>query len=366
MIKTKKINLSTKYKYAFYKITSTVQLPEDFGGMILPKYETVFMPTTLNTDSRTLCDTLENQMKPLSNNTVLKNENLLIIRYGGIGDIIASLFGIAELKVKYPSIKIGFVCSIKYASILNCFPGLVDEVFNSVIPSSKLKKYKYFAHLDNAIENHPESNSIPIQELFSKLLYVDLNPNILDFIHATNITLNDRVRDGIGIQYKTNALNRDYNLDNMIKLIQEIRIAYPNKKIHLLGKENDTSNVNYIQSKTNGQVIPNGCGGPILKLPQTVELISTLELVIAPDSSMLHIAGVCNTPMIGLFGAFPGELRISYYNNSLVMQPQCNCPPCFRHFPINFCKHNFGEGMCVNSIDPKDILTLIRIILTSI
>jgi ADP-heptose:LPS heptosyltransferase len=78
-------------------------------------------------------------------------------------------------------------------------------------------------------------------------------------------------------------------------------------------------------------------------LAQAVALIGELDLVIGPDSSMLHVAAAHRVPLIGLYGPFPSDLRLRYYKNAIGIDSVTLCEfargkykSCFEH----------GDGIC--------------------
>jgi len=137
----------TKYNYALYKTKDTIQLNEQFGGSVIPKGETVVMPTSFPFDEKVQkIGIFEHLFSSIPANKDLNNENILVIRYGGIGDIIASLYAIAELKMKYPKVRIAYMCSPSYLPILKCFPKLVDSVATPITRYSSFKHFNYIAY----------------------------------------------------------------------------------------------------------------------------------------------------------------------------------------------------------------------------
>ncbi len=356
----------TKYRYAIYKAVKSIQLGEEFGNMVIPRGENIFMPVRLEAGDRKFISTLEKILKPISPNSKIKGRNVLVIRYGGIGDVLTSLYGIAELKAKFDGdVKVGYITSIKNIPLLQCFPKLVDIVMGPVVSAKTISQFNYISYLDDVVELDPMSSSIPIHDVYARQFGVRVNKDTTKLVSAMNLALSDIPRNGIGIQYRSNAIIRDYDIEKTIELINALNSKY-GKPIYLLGPPDDYRFINYIQTKTEGQVIPNGCGlTQKMHLHQTMNLVSRLELVIAPDSSMLHIAGVCETPCIGLFGPFPSQLRLSYYKQAIGIDGQASCSPCFRHFPVDFCRYTNGAGLCLNNISTDIILEQVDKFITS-
>lgn len=359
--KSKKKSLnSTEYPFGLYKTLEAKKLQMGYGDIVIPENDFIIMPHNLPIQKK-LIATIEEKFTTDIHNVDLNDKSVLVMRYGGIGDIISSLFGIAELKRKYPRVTIGYLCSPSYAPILTQFRNLIDGTANVIVSYNNIKDFKYFVLLDDVVESDPRNQTMSIQDLYAEHLGIKIQDDTLEHIQSISSLTNPKgfPRRGIGIQYTSNAPIRNYDIDNICNVINRLVEIYPGKHIYLLGRANDYVPAQYIQSKTEGRVFVNGCGGQELSLIQEMELVSELEVVLAPDSAMLHIAGVCNTPMVGLFGPFPSKLRISKYNNAIGIDGQASCSPCFRHFPQNWCKYNSGSCMCLNSITPETIVDAI-------
>jgi ADP-heptose:LPS heptosyltransferase len=357
-VKKIKSTITTIYQYAFFKALETIQLSNFFNNVIIIKGETVLLPISIYTPkSFAFVSTIETTFNKLMINTNLNNKKLLIIRYGGIGDVLSLLFAISELKLKFTNLQIGVLTSFKNLDILKNFPNLIDYISDPIIKLSALTKFDYISYLDNTIEIDLGSKSISMQDIYANHMFVNLTDNTLIDIFKHNIEINNKITpNGIGIHYKSNAIIRNYNIESVLELIKLLQFKFPKEPIYLLGSPNDYINSEYILSKNKNKIIVNGCGFKELNINETAKIINNLKLIIGVDSSMLHIAGVYNTPIIGLFGPFPSNLRIKYYNRSIGIDGLASCSPCFRHNPQEFCKINYGQGMCLNSISPQLII----------
>ena len=358
---------STNYPYAFFKTQDTIQLTPEFNSAIIVKDETVLLPISLfiNSNTFSFVNNLENLFLPLKNDTNLHNKKLLIIRYGGIGDVISSLFAISELKNKYPTVKIGYLTSFKNIPILKNFPNLIDYFSQPIVKLSSLKQFDYVSCLDNTIENDEDSKILSLHEIFAKYLSVQISHNTINDIFKYNLLYALKSNKlGIGIQYKSNAIIRNYDIDKTSELINLLTERFPSEPIVLLGPPNDYVPIEYLLSKNAKKgLIVNGCGFKKYDMAEIIEIVNNLKIVIGPDSSMIHIAGISNIPIIGLFGSFPSNLRLKHYNNAIGIDGVTNCSPCFKHNPQAFCKANNGMGICLNSISPQLIMDNIQQIL---
>lgn len=94
----------------------------------------------------------------------------------------------------------------------------------------------------------------------------------------------------------------------------------------------------------------------LTSLSQVISLINCCNLVIAPDTGLLHVAGVLNIPFIGLFGSTPGKLITRYYKSCYcVIQKQLCESICWQR---NFASCN----NCLKSISVKEVVDVINAI----
>lgn len=357
-IKTKNKTQITKHNMGLYKLKETKTLTFPYGSVTLNEGALMVLPHSLPID-KTFNAPIETLYKNFDKNTNLNNKRILINRYGGIGDLLCMLPAIYELKVKYPTCQIGIMASYSYLPIFYNFPTLIEGCVNNVVMYNSIKHFDYFINFDKLIENYPDPNA-NIHDIYAENLYVKMNKNTIDNvvkINSITTNINDMMRNGIGIQYKSNAIIRDYPIENVISLINLIHLKRPNELIYLLGPPDDYINVNYIQSKTNGNVLVNGCGSSKMNINETFDLIGSLKAVIAPDSSMVHMAGMVNTPIIGLYGPFDSESRMKYYKNAIGIMLKTECSPCNRHQPLAWCKWTSGESLCLKQIEPDIIMS---------
>jgi len=299
------------------------------------------------------------EIKPFLNKTIVnnksKNDKCLIIRMGGIGDIISSLFGIVELSKI--SKNIYYTCFDKYKEIFNLINKDLIKGFDE-FPIC-INDYHKIICLESLVENDFIND---IQTIFANAMDVSIKETTYEEVcsHFNQSAMSQR--ESVGIQLFSNALIRNYSIDNYIKIINML-LNYNNKLIiFLLDKpDNDIVN-NYIQVKSidSTRLVLNGSGYKKLSIKESIELVSQLKVLLAPDSSMIHAAAIYKTPTIGLYGPFDHKLRTIHYNNSKHMiQAEVECGPCNRHNPVNFCPITMGEGYCLNQIEPEYVASKI-------
>ena len=92
-------------------------------------------------------------------------------------------------------------------------------------------------------------------------------------------------------------------------------------------------------------------------LDYTVALCSLAHMVVGTDSALMHLAAAQDTKLFGLYGPFPGEIRLSTYSYADWIDVEDTCAPCFIHSETN-CK--FGKSKCYNNLDFEEAIQRIN------
>ena len=83
------------------------------------------------------------------------------------------------------------------------------------------------------------------------------------------------------------------------------------------------------------------------------------DILVCPDSMMLHLAGALNIKTVSLFGSMPPACRINHYPNAVaVVNQQVSCLGCI----YASCPNNF---YCMSSILPQAVLVAVNLKLKS-
>lgn len=134
-------------------------------------------------------------------------------------------------------------------------------------------------------------------------------------------------RTRVGIQVRASSLARTYPISGIAHISQAL--LNKNCEVFLLGAPGDvpkqTKVVPYLQDMTRQG----------LTFRQSCAIVNMCDVVIAPDSALLHVAGALGVPAVGMYGPFPRELRTKYAKNTWVFEGdekrKAPCQPCFHH-----------------------------------
>jgi ADP-heptose:LPS heptosyltransferase len=98
-----------------------------------------------------------------------------------------------------------------------------------------------------------------------------------------------------------------------------------------------------------------------MSLRDSFAMIKKCDLFLGPDSGLLHVAGALGVPAVGLYGAFPSELRSNeYFPTVKGIDGKGPCAPCFWHaraasFPSNCPSKAQNQCRVLASITPDEV-----------
>ncbi len=308
----------------------------------------MMMPVVLRRITR-----LEKQIRKLSVglDSSKGKEHVLIWRnVGGMGDILMQSAIARELKKQNPHSHIVYQVPEKYLSIPKHNP-YVDEAQIVEVPFVK-------GAYDRTIKL---SNPCPasVYELVKK----DITKSRTDlFLEASGI----KKAEDKSLCYQVRIEEKKWaaeflkgnKAENKIKIGFELR-SIEDRRDWVRWKEladliyRDIKDVQIfifdhdIPMAWKDKRVINVCGYP---LEDVAAIIETLDLIIGPDSGLLHLAGALQTPILGLFGAIPPFLRLNDYSNAdwIWHQPHKECP-CWYSFPC-------GDSTCMKMVTPQEVL----------
>lgn len=300
------------------------------------------------------------------------NLKIAIIRFSSIGDIVLTTPVIRCCKQQLTNVRIHFVTKKSFANILSANP-YIDKIHSLNNSLSALIEELKAENFDYIIDLHNNIRTTQIKCLLGKKAYTFNKINIRKWL-AVNIKLisvlpNTHivhryiktveplkvVNDNLGLDYfipenEEVLISNTFNLTNNclftaivvgakhttkqipIKKLVEI-CAGINKPIILLGGPED-----YLKAQEVINLLPqnnlifNSCGK--FSLHQSASILKQAQVVITPDTGLMHIAAAFNKPIISVWGNTIPELGMSAYmpentNLQTIMQvPGLSCRPC--------------------------------------
>ncbi|MBW1780221.1 MAG: glycosyltransferase family 9 protein [Deltaproteobacteria bacterium] len=281
----------------------------------------------------------------------LDGKSLFCFRTGGIGDLLFITTALRQLKRKFPSAKLALGCNYVYSTILDSRGDGFEQV-PMPLEKRSMDHYDYILFFQGIIEGNPEAEAKNAYDLFKDAFYLEKLEDPLPRVHVEG-KARTRARDFI----MRTGNGRRYKIGVQISPSLPVRAVPPQLFIDFVTHLNDDFMVYFIGGEAQWHEID----GIINRLPQQKQeqavnasrhlptlveaaaLIGEMDLVVGPDSSMLHVAAAYRKPLIGLYGPFPSDLRLRYYENAIGLDSLTLCE--FARGPYSACFEH-GEGEC--------------------
>jgi ADP-heptose:LPS heptosyltransferase len=283
----------------------------------------------------------------------LNNKHLLVwVFNAGIGDIVFQLTVLRLLKIKFPRLYITYAVPKDYIEFIKSI-NIVDNVIINIFEAKLLLTSDYHLHFEGLIRSglgeHTNiykllaervylNNTLeelypqfPPNPIYRKVWEIELkNRNIDEFI-IINFNSNNPMR-GASSNFKNKLL--DKFKEKIIVFIDHPRNSYNIDKL-IKGRDNC---YNFSDLSKN--------------LIQSVSLLSLAKLVISVDTGLIHLAAAVGTPTFGIYGPFPGELRVLSYPNSKFINGLCRLnKSCMEHDKFKCDYWNIDGPECYDNID---------------
>lgn len=294
----------------------------------------------------------------------LTGKRLLTWRTGGIGDLTFLSPTFRYLKKRFPG------CFIRVAT--GCREPLenlpeIDELYRMPFDASLLEDVDYHRMFQGILESSSDqSKRTHAVDMFFGYFGVDslqfpaadkrprlvFNGEEQAWLKAQlkkmDIADNEYV---IGVQLETSSPVRNYPKDKM-KAFIDIVAQEENVKVVLIGTDQQKPLAGFIKGAA-----PNIIPAVNFSVRQSIVLAQRYNLIIAPDSFMIQIAGALEKPLIGLYGPFASEVRMAYFKNAIAIEPKVVCSPCWKH-DFRPCIKGYPSP-CFSLVNVEDVLQAI-------
>jgi ADP-heptose:LPS heptosyltransferase len=299
----------------------------------------------------------------------LTNKTLLVSRTGGIGDLCFVQPNLIYLKEKYPTCTINFACGPQYQAMVETWD-CVDRVLDLPFHASYLFKSDYQAIFEGVVERCREAETTNAYNLFSRWLGLDLPDELLlpkQKPKEDKITSCKEIMEEWGIKDKPILLQlrasspiRCPRIEIWTDIID--RLTDKGYVIAITDSPRQAEGVDaFIKTVKQQDKVFNFCKHSET-LDYTIAMTALSKGVVSTDSALLHIAASLEIPAFGLYGPFPGEIRLKTYPLVDWIDAKRSCAPCYQH-GMKPCKHA-GSGdpfsPCYDNIDIGDTVERIE------
>jgi len=331
--------------------------------------------------------------------------SILLCRSGGFGDLLFLTPLLRAMRAKWPRVSLSFAATPHCHDALMDLPEL-DALLAYPVPQADLERYDAVLWFEGVIEWDPRAREVDSVQLHADFAGVELTegrqmhfrahlrhlesmrhrfPRLMVEMKAPDsnrreqrilVSASDppfsplppvqnqkRRLPRIGIQCSASAKCRTYPASRLGELLQALPTHW---QLVLFDTprplEKDESCPTMISLPTQQ---------PPLSFAQSCAVLADCDVVIAPDSALVHVAGALGIPTIGLYGPFPWQLRTIHAPRTVGLNgTNCKLAPCFHHdresyFPAHGPCHKTGRCEALYSIEPLHIVSEVKKLLGS-
>lgn len=264
---------------------------------------------------------------------------IIFVRPGGFGDLLFLTPAFAEIKRRWPGAQIHVACYDRYRPVLEHNPDVAGFV-RYPVSVEDWASFNGHVWLENLIENNPDARVLHAVDLVALWLGLEFDDKAMRYCltdqerKSAEIefprVLDTRLR--VGVQMTASGGCRVY--PHMHDLARRLW-RDSGHEVFLFASPGD------IKSDEPAGIVNLSARGKTFR--QSCAILSTCDVVVAPDSALAHVAGALNIPCVALYGPFPWKLRTAYAPKTFALQGMCPISPCFHHRPGVFP----AEGPCV-------------------
>ncbi len=316
------------------------------------------------------------RMEPVSNvllhtfafseQEVQDGAHILITRVGGIGDLILLTPILRELNRRWPTAKIDVVCHPEFGQPLQNLP-YVNAIVPYPIKLSDAREYSCWIFLENAVERGEDAQKLHSVDCYAKAVGLT---GEFDKVQEYRVTESERIwaKEGyprvngtrrVCVQTNASAACRTYPRAQLQKVVAEL--LKRGWEVFLMDRPGGVKLDPKEKVPDGLRVLTDG-----LTFRHRAAVIETADCVLAPDSSLTHLAGALGVPCVALYAPFPWEIRTKYNKDTLALSGSGDCAPCFPHnrmgmpFPENCPSKARGVCQVLEGIKPERIIAKIE------
>lgn len=299
-------------------------------------------------------------------------KSVLLCRPGGVGDLLFLTPILHHLRKKFPQMMMTVACAPQFTFLFHHNPD-VDCIEAYPVSYRKWKNFDAHCSYEGIIENNPEAQRLHAVKLYAQragLLPDELEDKRYRYFVTTKERYDRDKRWGkkepgerwVGVQLRASADCRTYPPQPMMKLFS-LLISHPEIRTFALGFKGEL-NINWSVENGNSGKPPNFVNTTEdgMTLRELAALVEAMDCVVAPDSSLVHLASALDVGCVGLYGSFPSALRANS-KKLLALEGRGECAPCFFHgegWPPGGPCNQHNACVVLGAIPPESIVQAVH------
>ena len=274
---------------------------------------------------------------------------------GGVGDILMQSAIARELKIVYPDSYIVYQVPEKYLAIPkhNSYVDEAQIVENPFVEGTYDKTVKLSNPCPASIYELTREPNVARDRIDLFLNMAGIKTKNKELVYeiknherkkAVEFLRKNKALDKIKIGFELRSIEKRRDWTEWKKLAELIHKNIKNSKIFIFDHDKHMT--------WKDKRVVDVCGSSI---EDVAAIIEKLDLIIGPDSGLLHLAGAVGTKILGLFGPTNPMMRLNTYKNAdwiCLTKKYCK----------GFCWYNYpcGDSKCMKLISPVMILEKVK------
>lgn len=304
--------------------------------------------------------------KPFDETKDWNGKRILFVRIGGLGDLILLTPILREIHRRWPTCEIDVCCNPEFGQVLQNLP-YVKAILMYPMLKADADKYDCWVFLENVIER---GDGLVLHSVDAVAKHIGLTGDF-DKVQDYRVTddeatwarvahpRNPGVRR-ICVQISASAACRSYPQ----KMFQEFveKMIKDGWEVFLMGRPGEIKMAAEANMPPTFKILTDG-----LTFRQRAAVIATSDVVMAPDSSLLHVAGALGVPAVGLFSVFESHLRVAYNPLTVGINGTGACAGCHhqnrmgKNFPDHCPSKKRGICQVIETISVKRVIEKVNL-----
>ena len=296
----------------------------------------------------------------------LNDKRVLVVRGGGMGDVLFTTPVVRYIKTLAPRARVDFATIESLHCLMNK-NAFINAVLSIKEAKAQKSRYDVVLNMAGGLAASEVAKTTHCVDALAKWVGIDaeiadkslmLSPSRGTLVTGARLIKEAGFEKGvdkiIGIGVSASSRIRTWPQSYVRELVTDIVKEIIHVKVLLIGKHPEPG---FFDGFPKDRVV--SCINST-SIPQVIGIIKYMSLFIGSDSGLLWIAQALGVPAIGLFGAFNSEIRITKGGSVIPIDSDVACSPCAYHDSA-LCdfQNNEGEPECMVQIRPEKVLELI-------
>lgn len=294
----------------------------------------------------------------------LNGKRLLMWQYGGgMGDSMFVQPILRYIKKLYPNCKLAFAHPARHHHFSKSWDFL-DDLYPTPCTEIPFISADYHIHFDGIIGKCKEAETTNIYRLLARWVNLDIpedelypiqNPDKNNLQYVQSILNKWELKEKFMIlQLRANTIMRTPRPEFQLKVLNEI-LAHDIPVVFVDAPDQKIKIADLIWKSDKPQMCFDF--SPYSKHMGYAAAVTYLSnMVVSVDTGLIHIASALGIPTYGIYGPFPGYIRLETYKKCEWADAKADCAPCCLHKYSECPQAVEGHSPCYDNLNVIDMV----------